>query len=62
VLLVRGRQAEQSIDIQQYGGDVKMWVEAERRSDLKEESSDLNQFEVAAKDTRSVRERERGTN
>jgi hypothetical protein len=58
---VRGCQAEQSIDIQQYGGDVKMSVEAERRSDLKEESSDLNQLEVAAKDTREC-VRERGTN
>jgi hypothetical protein len=31
-----------------YGGDVKMWVEVERRLNLKEESSDLNLLEVAA--------------
>jgi hypothetical protein len=29
-----------------------MWVDTERRSDLKEEASDLFRFEVAAKDTR----------
>jgi hypothetical protein len=29
-----------------------MWVDAERRSNLKEEASDLNLLEVAAKDTR----------
>jgi hypothetical protein len=37
-----------------------MWVETERRSDLKEESSDLKQSKMAAKDTR-VCEREIGT-
>jgi hypothetical protein len=51
LLVVIGRQAEQSIEVQQYGGEVKMWVEAQRRSDL-------NQLEVAAKDTREY-ERER---
>jgi hypothetical protein len=36
-----------------------MWVETERRSDLKEESSDLKQSKVAGKDTREcVRERD----
>jgi hypothetical protein len=29
-----------------------MWVGTERRSDLKEEASDLTQSKVAAKDTR----------
>jgi hypothetical protein len=37
-----------------------MWVEAERRSDLKEESSDLKWLKMAAKDTRES-EREIGT-
>jgi hypothetical protein len=37
-----------------------MWVDAERRSDLKEETSDLKQSEVAAKDTRELK-REIGT-
>jgi hypothetical protein len=36
----------------QYGEGVKKRVEAERRSYLKEEASDLKQSEVAAKDTR----------
>jgi hypothetical protein len=31
---------------------MKKWVDAERRSDLKEEASDLNQLDVVAKDTR----------
>jgi hypothetical protein len=32
-----------------------MWVDTERRSDLKEETSDLKQSEVAAKDTRELK-------
>jgi hypothetical protein len=47
-----GRQAEQSVGFQQYGGGVKKWVETEKRSNLKEEASDLKQSEVATKDTR----------
>jgi hypothetical protein len=45
---------------QQYGGGVKKRVGAKRRSDLKEEASNLNQSEVGAKDTREW-EREIGT-
>jgi hypothetical protein len=56
-----GRQAETSAGFQQYGGGVKKWEPAERRSDLKEEASDLRQQVVAAKTQESARERERGT-
>jgi hypothetical protein len=55
-----GRQAEQGAGSQQYGEGVKKTVGAERRSDLKEEASNLNQSGVAAKDTREW-EREIGT-
>jgi hypothetical protein len=40
---------------------VKAWIEAERRSDLKEEASDLKRQDVAAETPESVREREIGT-
>jgi hypothetical protein len=53
----RKSSGETSIGFQQYGRGLKKWVEAERRSNLKEEASDLNQLVVAAKTRESVRER-----
>jgi hypothetical protein len=52
----KGRQVETSTGFQQYGGGVRKWEQAERRSDLKEEASDLNQLGVAAKTQESARE------
>jgi hypothetical protein len=40
-----------------YGGEVKTWVEVERKLDLKEEALDLNQLGVVAKTRESARER-----
>jgi hypothetical protein len=57
----KGRQAETSTGFQQYGKDIKKWEQAERRSDLKEEASDLERQVVAAKTRESARERESGT-
>jgi hypothetical protein len=57
----KGRQAETSVGFQQYGGGVRKWEQAERRSDLKEEASDLNMLGVAAKTRESAREWEIGT-
>jgi hypothetical protein len=57
----KGRQAETSTGIRQYGGGVWRWEPAERRSDLKEEASDLELQVVVAKTQESARERERGT-
>jgi hypothetical protein len=60
-MLDKGRQAETSDGFQQYGGGVKKWEQAERRSDLKEEASDLERQVVVAKTQESARERESGT-
>jgi hypothetical protein len=49
-----------SAGLQLYSKSVKKWVDAERRSNLKEEAPNLNQFDVAAKETREC-EREIGT-
>jgi hypothetical protein len=57
-----GRQAETSTGFQQYGGGIKKWVQAERRSDLKEEASDLKRQVVAAKTQECARERELAQN
>jgi hypothetical protein len=57
----KGRQAETSAGFQQYGGGVKKWELAERRSDMKEEASNLERQVVAAKTRESAREREFGT-
>jgi hypothetical protein len=57
----KGCQAETSAGFQRYGGGVEKWEQAERRSDLKEEASDLEHQVVAAKTQESARERERGT-
>jgi hypothetical protein len=54
-------QAETSTGFQQYGGGIKKWEQAERRSDLKEEASDLERQVVATKTRESARERECGT-
>jgi hypothetical protein len=56
----KGRQAETSVGFWQYGGGAWKWEPAERRSDLKEEASDLEQQVVAAKTQESARERESG--
>jgi biotin-(acetyl-CoA carboxylase) ligase len=52
---------ELSVGFQQYGGGVEKWEQAERRSDLKEEASDLERHVVAAKTQESARGRESGT-
>jgi hypothetical protein len=53
----KGCQAETSTGFRQYGGGIKKWKQAERRSDLKEEASDLERQVVAAKTRESARER-----
>jgi hypothetical protein len=57
----KGRQAETSVGFQQYGGGVEKWEQAERRSDLKDEDSNLERQVLAAKTQDSARERESGT-
>jgi hypothetical protein len=47
-----GRQAKLSTEVQLYDGEVLACLVEERRSDLKEDASDLSPLEVAAKDTR----------
>jgi hypothetical protein len=56
----KGRQVKTSTGFQQYGGGVEKWEQAERRSDLKKEASDLERQVVAAKIQESARERESG--
>jgi hypothetical protein len=55
-MLDKGRQAETSAGLQLYGGGVEKWEQAERRSDLKEEASDLERQVMAAKTQESARE------
>jgi hypothetical protein len=54
-----GRQAEQSTSFQLYVGEVKRYVRAKRRLDLKEEASNLRWREVATRMQESKRERVR---
>jgi hypothetical protein len=54
----KGRQAETSAAFQQYGGGIKKQEQAERRSDLKEEASDLERQVWRPRHER-VQERER---
>jgi hypothetical protein len=60
-MLDKGRQAETSAGFQWYGGGVEKWEQVERRSNLKEEASDLERQVVAAKTQETARERESGT-
>jgi hypothetical protein len=54
----KGLQAETSVAFQQYGGGIKKREQAERRSDLKEEASDL-EHQVWRPRHERVQERER---
>jgi hypothetical protein len=58
-MLWRRTSGGTSVHLLQYSGSVKTWVDAERRSDLKEEASDLRRQDVAAKTRESERERDR---